>query len=604
MIKWIIINWTNLINWIIINWIATNWITIKKLISKKLIYISLFILSFSLHSCVYIITQEIKSMEDFYNQQNDTTGKYTIPIFNTNITNLESLKNKTIFDSNSNQVRIIDTITNLDTLKNIRPNYKIDTVEKIEEKTDTSVVIKQVIKQTRPKSHILEKDKTIITSTVITTTTFKTDTSSVIEQNQYEEKNKYEIAANITTINSAYYPDSIIINAIVYDNKGSFISGLAAPYLATDKTYKDYWKPIIDSCKNEKYIIEDFVVEEIRDLTSPPYSICFVLDHSPSMGNERCLALQQSVRYSMSKVKDGDYLSAIKFTSNPTVEVLPTNNKEIFKRQFLINGMDRKYGAGTDILLALDSAIEILKNLPEKYQKIIILFTDGESSQTNYNKIVNKARNNHIRVFTVCYGRTDFLFMEKLAKDTDGRMFFLKNIKEFAKVFQYIYNTLTNYYKITYNPPICNDLHTVKLELGINELGFANISSSGQYDKSIFNDFIDIGTVTLVDIEFEYNKSTISNESLDMLFDISEQLKRNEQIRIQICGHTDDKGSDDYNMQLSLARANAVKNQLIKLGISEKRLATKGFGKTQPIVPNDSEENRKKNRRTEFIVIE
>jgi outer membrane protein OmpA-like peptidoglycan-associated protein len=223
---------------------------------------------------------------------------------------------------------------------------------------------------------------------------------------------------------------------------------------------------------------------------------------------------------------------------------------------------------------------------------------------SNYQNVIKKLRNNDIRVFPICYGMTDISFMEKLAKDTDGKMFWLSNIKDFSKVFEYIYNLLNNHYKITYKPLNCNDLHNVTLNLDVKEFGFEKIQSFGEYDKSIFTDFAEVGTMTFIDIEFEYNKAEINQESVELLGDLVNQLKRNEQTKIEICGHTDDIGGEDYNMQLSLARANSVKNELVKLGINSARLSVKGFGKTKPIVPNDSEENRKKNRRTEFIIID
>ena len=530
---------------------------------RKLACIALLILSFSLQSCVYFMIKEIEQIEYFSASNLDTNYNYD------NIVNVEAL---------------IEAMAK-DTVGILAGNSA--------GKRDTPTV---------------GNDSTVTANGYAATVGEQTaeKQAATAEKAVENEQSKYEIEANITTINSNYYPDSVIINAIVFDNRGNFISGLAAPYLDSGRTYKDFWKPIIDSCKNEKHIIENFTVEEIREQTSPPFSICFVLDHSSSMGEQRTVALQQATRFSISKIKDGDYLSAIKFTNKPTVEVLPTNDKEIFKQQFLINGMSPvKYGMGTDILLALDSAIEVLKTIDSQYNRIVILFTDGESSQRNYNRIVKKAKDNNIRVFTICYGMGNkFSFMERLAKDTDGKFFYLKTVREFAKAFQYIYNTLTNYYKITYKPPLCDDLHNVKLELQLQGLGFDNIATNGQYDKSIFTDFVDIGTVTLVDIEFEYNKSTISKESLEMLVDIAEQLKRNEQVKIQIGGHTDDIGGDDFNTQLSLARANSVRDELVKLGIAKKRLTVRGFGKTKPIVPNDSEENRKKNRRTEFTVVE
>ncbi|HNL83480.1 MAG TPA: OmpA family protein, partial [Chitinophagaceae bacterium] len=77
---------------------------------------------------------------------------------------------------------------------------------------------------------------------------------------------------------------------------------------------------------------------------------------------------------------------------------------------------------------------------------------------------------------------------------------------------------------------------------------------------------------------------------------------------IEISGHTDSKGKDDYNMKLSQARANAVKNYLIAKGIAAERMTAVGYGETKPIAPNqidgkDNPEGRKKNRRTEFKVL-
>ena len=120
----------------------------------------------------------------------------------------------------------------------------------------------------------------------------------------------------------------------------------------------------------------------------------------------------------------------------------------------------------------------------------------------------------------------------------------------------------------------------------------------------MFNKFSEIGTINLMDINFEYNKSTITNESYEILNDVAIQLKRNPDIKIKICGHTDAQGSDEYNLKLSEDRANSVKTALINLGINKNRIKVKGYGKTKPIAPNDTEENKKKNRRIEFIIIE
>ncbi|MCC6690660.1 MAG: OmpA family protein, partial [Bacteroidia bacterium] len=76
-------------------------------------------------------------------------------------------------------------------------------------------------------------------------------------------------------------------------------------------------------------------------------------------------------------------------------------------------------------------------------------------------------------------------------------------------------------------------------------------------------------------------------------------------IKIEIEGHTDNIGDDKSNQALSADRAFTVLETLQRAGIDKERLlGFKGFGKTQPIADNDSEEGRAKNRRTEFVIVE
>lgn len=70
--------------------------------------------------------------------------------------------------------------------------------------------------------------------------------------------------------------------------------------------------------------------------------------------------------------------------------------------------------------------------------------------------------------------------------------------------------------------------------------------------------------------------------------------------RITIAGHTDSIGSDEYNKQLSLARAQSVRDYLRRRGIDASRMKTEGYGKTRPMAPNESDEGRALNRRVEI----
>ena len=108
--------------------------------------------------------------------------------------------------------------------------------------------------------------------------------------------------------------------------------------------------------------------------------------------------------------------------------------------------------------------------------------------------------------------------------------------------------------------------------------------------------------VVLQNIQFEYNSAALTEDSEAGIQMLTEFLQRNPQLKVELAGHTDNVGSDSYNLKLSSERAEVVKQALVNKGIDATRLTAKGYGATQPLVPNDSEEHRAMNRRTEMVV--
>lgn len=96
---------------------------------------------------------------------------------------------------------------------------------------------------------------------------------------------------------------------------------------------------------------------------------------------------------------------------------------------------------------------------------------------------------------------------------------------------------------------------------------------------------------------FDFDKSEIKTASYPMLEEAVTILERNPSMNVTLQGHTDNIGSAEYNMGLSLRRANAIKAYLVEKGIAEGRLETEGFGSTKPLSPNSSESSRSLNRR-------
>ncbi len=113
-----------------------------------------------------------------------------------------------------------------------------------------------------------------------------------------------------------------------------------------------------------------------------------------------------------------------------------------------------------------------------------------------------------------------------------------------------------------------------------------------------------VGTAyKLNNILFETNSSELNKASQNIIADFAEFLKSNPKVEVSIHGHTDSEGGAESNMKLSDDRAHAVYDWLIRSGINAKRISYKGFGQTKPLVPNDTEEGKAQNRRTEFVII-
>lgn len=102
---------------------------------------------------------------------------------------------------------------------------------------------------------------------------------------------------------------------------------------------------------------------------------------------------------------------------------------------------------------------------------------------------------------------------------------------------------------------------------------------------------------------FDTDEHTLDLEDQAVLEDLYQKLKSKPLMQIEIAAHTDNVGSDSYNMALSQRRANSVRNYLLSRGIDESRVFSKGYGETEPKATNDTAEGRAKNRRVEVRVL-
>lgn len=142
--------------------------------------------------------------------------------------------------------------------------------------------------------------------------------------------------------------------------------------------------------------------------------------------------------------------------------------------------------------------------------------------------------------------------------------------------------------------------------------GYLNLTDSieapddglSPFTRDLYLQPIEVGlTVRLKNIYFDFDKTTLKEQSFPELNKVVDFLKRNSSVEIEIAGHTDSKGTDEYNINLSQGRSQSVVDYIVSQGIDDYRLTAHGYGEGKPIDTNDTDAGRANNRRVEFTVV-
>lgn len=107
----------------------------------------------------------------------------------------------------------------------------------------------------------------------------------------------------------------------------------------------------------------------------------------------------------------------------------------------------------------------------------------------------------------------------------------------------------------------------------------------------------------LDNVHFDTDKATLRPDSYTELKELLDYLQRHDEVNIEIAGHTDNSGTDAHNLKLSQDRANTIRAYLTGKGIKAGRVTAKGYGASQPVADNSTEEGRQQNRRTEVRIL-
>lgn len=138
-----------------------------------------------------------------------------------------------------------------------------------------------------------------------------------------------------------------------------------------------------------------------------------------------------------------------------------------------------------------------------------------------------------------------------------------------------------------------------------DSLDISNMEDPIFAGKNIYLTPIEVGTTVRLDhIYFDFDKATLKPASFEELDKVVNFMNDNPTITVEIGGHTDSKGADNYNLTLSQSRSEAVRAYIVEHDINEDRITAQGYGEAQPETTNDTEEGRAINRRVVFTILE
>lgn len=427
---------------------------------------------------------------------------------------------------------------------------------------------------------------------------------------------------NVWRIDADPFPDSVLAYTRVMDPQGNFISNLAPPYYTGSQDYKEIWSGLKEQIGDggKVFEISDFDVREFSDKDGIPFEIALALDYSGSMGSNIKFLEDAALSFINLKLPQ-DRITIVKFDDTPKLVVPPTQSK-----QELIAGYGRTglngFGGYTALYAAGKLGGDQIVKSPDSNPRALILFTDGEdnASTVTSSELYDFCKIHNIPVFAVAFGAVNREVLQDIASGTGGRFYQTNDPKELEAIFKDIYLSLRNYYLIRYTPPRVDGKHIVTIALnppggGSSIGGRAVYEKYGYYtpigETAVNTNVENIDTVTQTvnninvpnRVLFGYNSAELLPAARDYIRPWYLKMQQNPNIVLEVGGHTDSVGTEEYNQNLSERRAKAVCDILIGFGVAPSRLRCVGYGETRPKRSNDTEEGRSENRRTEFKVL-
>lgn len=378
------------------------------------------------------------------------------------------------------------------------------------------------------------------------------------------------------------------------DSTGTYFFG------GTMGSFRNMWCRVVDTVNGQATTVKNFTIREVTEREREPLAVAIVMDHSGSMGDARARSVQDAVAAFIKRKATEDAIALVRYDHRASLESPLTTNPDTLAVRLQRDGLTM-YGGGTAIHSGAALAIDHLSIAAKGYlRKAVLIFTDGQENSSTISKdsLIRLSWKTGIPVCAVDFGEgINEGYMSDIARSTGGSYSHIYGTAEFQPMFEDVYKRLKNGYVVEFTP---------------DDFGDHRVSVTFCYPKDTltttfsFDNTPDIGSVTLLNVAFDYNKASLTAESKRAVDNVVRLMRAYKNMTIELRGHTDNQnrtGDPDYNQKLSQRRAEAVRDAIIKAGVDGSRVLAVGRGDTVPVADNSTEEGRAKNRRTEFIVL-
>jgi len=389
----------------------------------------------------------------------------------------------------------------------------------------------------------------------------------------------------IRNIDITRFPDiSIVFDVTTFDNQP--VEGLALNDVR-----------VAENGVDQKVI----ALRKIERMNRVPIDIVFAVDRTGSMGEE-ISGVKENIDMIATQLGERgiDVRVGMVVFDDKVGEVRPlTDDLAQFKRY-----LDAiKVGGGGD---EPENALEALKacagmEFRPSANRVVVLVTDASyhrAGELGFGRteltaplITSLLTKKELRTF--CIVNPKVVGYQEIATATGGRLYDIRG--SFSDILGDFVVNITSSYVVTYRTDTRRVPDSITVQVSI-----PRIKKVATKRLAV----LEVGRkLLLTTIRFASNSATITDASGDELGTIVRLMEGRPTLKLRIEGHTDSLGTNEANLRLSWLRAEAVKRYLIRAGVPGSRLFTYGYGEARPTAPNNTEEGRQLNRRTEFMII-